>query len=309
MTRTNSVGGKKPTIGRESVELWSMMIPVMALIILFCYVPLYGIVIAFQNYFPGRPFFGAGVEWVGLKHFISFVRGEYFMRIISNSIYLNLLNLVFGFTAPILFAIVINLVPSDRFRKVTQTISYMPYFISMVIVAGMVTSFIDTSGLITKFLTLFGLKAQNYRLSAKAFPTVYTVTNVWKGFGFGSILYLSTLRGIDPGLYESAKLDGANRFAQTLHITLPGLAHIIAINLIFSLGAILGANSELVLLLYSPSTYKTADVIGTYVYRQGIEHAQYSYTTAVGLFMSVIGFALTYAANKASGRITGYGLW
>jgi putative aldouronate transport system permease protein len=185
----------------------------------------------------------------------------------------------------------------------------MPYFISTVIVAGMVISFIDTNGLITNVLSFLGLERMNYRLSKTAFPIIYTVTNVWKGFGFGSILYFATITGIDPQLYESAKMDGANRWRQCWHITLPGIQRIIAINLIMSVGGILGSKSDLILLLYQPATYEVADVIGTYTYRLGIVGGEYSYTTAAGLFMSFIGFLLTYSANKVSNKLTDFGLW
>jgi putative aldouronate transport system permease protein len=237
------------------------------------------------------------------------VQGEYFWRLIRNTLVLSGLNLALGFTLPIMFALLLDQIHALQFRKVVQTVSYLPYFISMVIVAGMVISFIDTNGIITNFLTLFGLPAINYRISKTAFPIIYTVTNVWKHFGFGSILYLSTITSIDPGLYESAKIDGANRLQQVIHITLPGIQRIIAINLIMAIGGILGTNTDLILLLYHPSTYETADVIGTYVYRLGIVGGEFSYTVAVGLFMSVIGFALTFSANKISNRLTDYGLW
>jgi putative aldouronate transport system permease protein len=195
------------------------------------------------------------------------------------------LNLAFGFTLPILFALLLDQLRNLRWRKFVQTASYMPYFISTVVVAGMVISFIDTNGILTNLLTVIGLERMNWRLSKMAFPIIYTVTNVWKGFGFGSILYFATITGIDPQLYESAKIDGANRWRQCLHITLPGIQRIIAINLIMAVGGILGSNSELILLLYQPATYEVADVIGSYTYRLGIEGGQYSYTAAAGLFM------------------------
>jgi putative aldouronate transport system permease protein len=173
----------------------------------------------------------------------------------------------------------------------------------------MVISFTDTNGLITTVLTKFGLEPMNYRLSKTAFPVIYTITNVWKSFGFGSILYFATITSIDPGLYESAKIDGANRFQQVLYITLPGIQRIIAINLIMAIGGILGTNTDLILLLYHSVTYEVADVIGTYVYRLGIVGGEFSYTAAVGLFMSVIGFVLTFSANKISNKLTDFGLW
>jgi putative aldouronate transport system permease protein len=293
----------------ENIQLYSLLLPVLVLLFVFCYIPMYGIVIAFQDYIPGSPFIGAGVKWAGLKHFVRFVQGEYFWRLIRNTLVLSGLNLAFGFTLPILFALLLDQLRSLNFRKFVQTASYMPYFISTVIAAGMVISFIDTNGIITTLLAKFGLEPVNYRLSKAAFPAIYTVTNVWKGFGFGSILYFATITSIDPQLYESAKIDGANRFQQVLYITLPGIQRIIAINLIMAIGGILGTNSDLILLLYHPATYETADVIGTYVYRLGIVGGEFSYTAAVGLFMAVIGFVLTFTANKVSNKLTDYGLW
>ena len=293
----------------ELLRIYSLFLPVAVLIIVFCYIPMYGVVIAFQDYIPGSPFIGKGVEWVGLKHFIKFVQGEYFFRLIKNTLVLSGLNLLFGFCAPIFFALLLDQVKALHYKKVVQTVSYMPYFISMVVVVAMVVSFIDVDGLATRLLMLFGGKNVNYRNDPAAFPVVYTITNIWKGFGFGSILYFSTISSIDPGLYEASKLDGANRWQQAIHVTLPGISNVIAINLIMAIGGILNANTEMILLLYTPATYDTADVIGTYTYRLGILGGQYSYTTAAGLFMSVIGFTLTYFANKVSNRLTGYGLW
>jgi putative aldouronate transport system permease protein len=305
-TRLGAIGRDRI---KENIQIYSLMLPVLVLLFIFCYIPMYGIVIAFQDYVPGSPFIGQSVKWVGLKYFIRFVRGEYFFRLIRNTLVLSGLNLAFGFTLPILFALLLDQIRALNFRKFVQTASYLPYFISTVIVAGMVISFIDTNGLITTLLTKFGLEPTNYRLSKTAFPAIYTITNVWKGFGFGSILYFATITSIDPQLYESAKIDGANRFQQVLYITLPGIQRIIAINLIMAIGGILGTNSDLILLLYHPATYEVADVIGTYTYRLGIVGGEYSYTAAVGLFMSVIGFILTFSANKISNKLTDYGLW
>lgn len=297
------------TCFKENVEMYSLLLPVLILIFIFCYIPLYGIVIAFQNYAPGSPFIGPDVQWVGLKHFQTFVQSKYFSRILGNTVRLSVLNLVFGFWVPILFALLVNEVRVHRFKKFVQTASYMPYFISSVVVAGMVISFIDIDGVVNQMLSILGKETQNYRLVPEAFDAIYTITNVWKNFGFGSILYLSTIASIDPTLYEAARIDGAGRIRQMWYVTLPGLKNIIAINLIMGIGNILAANSELILLLYSPATYEKADVIGTYIYRLGIEGGQFSYTAAVGLFMSVIAFALTFIANKISDKLSGYGLW
>jgi len=307
---------KKPGTGRlkkehikENLQIYSIMLPFLILLFIFCYIPMYGIVIAFQNYVPGSPFIGKGVVWIGLKWFARFLNGEYFFRLIRNSLYLNMLGLVFGFTTPIIFALLLDQVKNLGYRKFVQTSSYLPYFISTVVVAGMVISFIDVNGIVTHFMALFGGRAQNYRMSKAAFPWIYTITNVWKGFGFGSILYFATITSIDPGLYEAAKIDGANRFQQVLHITLPGIQRIIAINLIMAIGGLLATNTDLILLLYHPATYEVADVVGTYIYRVGLEGGEFAYSTAVGLFMAVIGFMLTFTANKVSNKLTDYGLW
>lgn len=291
------------------LQCYSLLLPVLALIFIFNYLPMYGIVIAFQNYFPGAPFIGPNVKWVGLKHFERFVSSFYFTRFLTNTVRLSLLQLAFGFVTPILFALLLDQLKNLRIKKTIQTASYMPHFISSVVVAGMVISFIDTDGLITRFLSLFGLPLTNWKVVSAAFPWTYTVTNVWKGFGWGSILYISTMSSIDPGLYESARMDGANRWQQAWHITLPGIKNLIAIKLILELGGILGSNTDLILLLYDPAIYDVSDVIGTYVYRVGLLGGQYSYTTAAGLFMSLIGFTLTTVANRISNKLTGYGLW
>ncbi|WMJ88990.1 ABC transporter permease [Anaerocolumna sp. MB42-C2] len=295
---------------RENLQLYGLMLPVLVLIVVFCYGPMFGLIIAFQDYLPGAPFFGGNVQWVGLDHFQRFIEGKYFGRLIKNTLVLSGLNLLFGFTAPILFALLIDQIKRLKLKKFAQTASYMPYFISTVVVAGMVLSFIDEGGMVTNFLTnVFGLPNKNWRNEALAFPTIYTITNVWKGFGFGSILYISSIASIDQSQYESAKIDGANRWHQCRYITLPGIKNIIAINLILAIGGILGTNSDLILLLYSPATYDVADVIGTYTYRLGIISGEYSYTAAAGLFMSAIGFVLTFIANKISNKMTGFGLW
>jgi len=303
-------GSLKRSVITEYVQIYSLLLPIGILLFIFCYIPMYGLVIAFQDYFPGNPFIGKGVKWVGLKFFVEFTQGEYFLRLIRNTLVLSGYNLVFGFTLPILFALLLDQVRNMPFRRFVQTASYLPYFISTVVVAGMVISFIDSHGLITRFLTLFGGQpSTNYRLIKSSFPVLYSATNVWKHFGFNSILYFSTITSIDQGLYESARIDGANRFQQVLYITLPGIQRIIAINLIMAVGHILGTNTDLILLLYHPATYETADVIGTYVYRGGIEGGLYSYSAAVGLFMSVFAFGLTYTANRISNKLTDYGLW
>lgn len=306
---------RKPKYTREqiyeNIELYLIMLPVLVLIFMMCYLPLYGLLIAFQDYTPGMPIFSLteNIRWVGFKHFVSFINGKYFVRLMTNTILLSLYNLIFGFWVPIVFALLLNEVRHMKFKKFVQTASYLPYFISAVVVAGMVLSFIDMGGIVNKIIVLFGGTATPLNTSPAVFPVIYTITNVWKSFGWNSILYLSTMSSIDPALYESARLDGANRFKQMWYVTLPSILPTIAIMLIMAVGGILGSNTDLILLLYNTATYPTADVIGTYIYRVGLEDGQFSYTAAVGIFSSVINFALVFGANFISNKLTNYGLF
>lgn len=295
---------------RENRELLLLLIPLSIMIIIFCYLPMWGLVIAFQDYKAGNSFFSlTNTTWVGLKHIKRFVNSMFFGRVVRNTIRLSLLHLLFGFTIPILFALLLNEVRNTYYKRFVQTVSYMPHFISTVVVAGMMISFLDVNGMVNTVRALFGLPSKSYITDPKAYPAIYTILTTWKGFGFSSILYFSTISSIDPTLYESARMDGANRWQQMLHITLPSIMYIIAIRLILQVGNILDSNTGLGLLLYRPATYSTSDTIGTYIHREGVVSGKFSYTTAVGLFMSIIDFALTFITNKISNRLTGHGLW
>lgn len=296
---------------RENIELYSLFLPAALLIILFSYIPLWGLVIAFQDYLAGNSIFALNetVKWVGLKHFRRFVNSIYFGRLIGNTLRLSVLDLLFGFTMPIIFALLLNEVRSLKYKKFVQTASYLPHFISTVVAAGMMLSFLEMGGVVNSLAGALGIAPKEYIAYPNYYPAIYTITNVWKGFGFSSILYFSTISSIDPVLYESAKMDGATRWQQIKHITLPGIRFIIAVQLVLQVGKVLNTNTDLALLLYRPSTYSTSDVIGTYIYREGISGGKYSYTTAIGLFMSVIGFILTFVTNKISNKLTGYGMW
>ena len=234
-----------------------------------------------------------------------------FGRLVRNTIWLNVLYLMFGFVAPILFALLLNEIMNTRYKKFVQTASYMPHFISSVVIAGIVISFINGEGLINDLLAVFGVEPSNLLTKSAAFPAILTITNVWRSFGWESILYMSNLSGIDPGLYESAKLDGANRAQRMWHISLPALKNLIMIQLIFAAGGLLSSSTDLILLFYNPSTYETADVIGTYIYRVGLVQPgnSFSYTAAIGLFTNVINFALVFICNKISTKVADFGLW
>jgi len=301
---------KKKRLSMEDLQIFSFTIPAAILIFIFSYLPMWGIILAFQNFRSGDPLFSfVNVEWVGLRWFKEFIGSIYFLQVVSNTIRLSILHIAFGFTMPIVFALAINEIKNLRYKKLVQTASYMPYFISTVVVAGIVLSFLERNGIINNLLKVFGVEAKEWIVYPDYFPAIYTTTNVWATFGFGSILYFSTLSSIDPNLYEAAYIDGANRWQQMIHITLPSIMFVIAIQLILQIGHILHSNTTLILLLYRPSNYQASDTIGTYVYRTGILNGRYSYTSAVSLFMSVIGLLLTLFSNKISNRLTGYGLW
>ena len=294
---------------RENIQYYLMMAIPLILIAVFSYWPLYGLLISFQNYVPGRAFWGADVEWVGLKWFKRFVTSYYFPRIIRNTLVMNFMGLAFGFVIPIIFALIVNEIRSTKFKKFTQTVSYLPYFLSAVVVSGMLVNFLADDGIIVMFLNALGLEARGLMANKQAFPWIYTITNIWKGFGWSSIIYLSTITAIDPGLYEAASIDGAGRFMKIWHITIPSMLPLIVIQLILSIGGMLGSNTDLILLIYNPSTYETADVIGTFTYRETLMGAQFSYGTASGLLMSLLSFALTWIANTVSRKTTDFSMW
>lgn len=296
---------------QENRELYLIMLPVLVMIFIFFYLPMFGLVIAFQDYVPGDPFFSfdGSTKWVGLQHFKTFFSSFYFPRLLKNTLTLSLLNILCGFWVPIVFALLLNEVRRLRYKKLVQTASYMPYFISMVVAAGMVISFVEKDGLVNKIIMLFGGDPIAFRTDPDWFPVIYILTNIWKTFGWNSILYLSSMAAIDPALYESARLDGANRLQQALKITLPMIAPTIAIMLIFAVGDIMTSNTDLILLLYNNATMRKADVFGTYVYREGLMTGKVSLGTAIGLFSSSVNLLLVFIANKCSNKISGDGLF
>ncbi len=283
--------------------VYIMLIPIVIWYIIFCYAPMGGLLIAFENYVPRKGILGS--EWVGLNNFKMFFDSPYFWRLLQNTIALSLLETIFTFPAPIIFALLINEVKNKSFKKTVQTVSYMPYFISAVVLCSIVTDFFEANGSIAH---LYGSIIHNPSLNMigdpKYFRFIYIIMNLWQGVGYGSIIYLSSLSGVSPELYEAAALDGANRWKQTLHITLPGIAPTIIMMLILKMSTLLAVSTDKILLLYSPATYETADVIGTYVYRMGIVGNSYGLTSAIGLFNSVIGTLLLIITNNLSKKFT-----
>ena len=296
---------------KENIELYIIMLPVLIHIFIFCYIPMYGIVIAFQDYYPGSPFlsFDGSIRWVGFKHIIEFVKSIYFTRVLGNTVRLSICLIIFGFWVPIAFSILLNELKNGYFKKIVQTGSYLPHFISTVVVAGMVISFISTDGILNKLIVFLGGQKKDFLVNSEYFASIYTITNIWKTFGWSTILYLSNIAAINPNLYEAAKIDGANRFHRIWHVTIPSILPSIDILLIFAIGGLLNSNSQLILLIYNPALYKKADVIGTFLYRSGIVGGQFSYGTAVGLFMTIINFILLYIANAITRKRSDHVLW
>lgn len=288
--------------------LYIMAIPVVLYYVIFHYIPMGGVMIAFQDY---RPRLGIlGSTWVGFKHFRDFFSSMYFGRVLRNTLVISFSHLLFGFPAPIVLALLINELKSKKFKKVVQTVSYLPYFISMVIICAMIKEFVSTNGFITNLLVqLFHIEKNSLLTRKEFFVPIEVISSIWSGVGFGSILYLSALSGINEELYDAAAIDGAGRFRQTIHVTLPGIAPMIIIQLILRIGSIMSVGHEKILLLYNEGIYETADVISTYVYRKGLVEMEYSFSAAVGLFNTIINFVLVIIANKISAKVSDVSLW
>lgn len=300
-------------IAQENRELYLLMVTPVILIFILNYLPMFGLVIAFQDFKLGSKFFGANVNWVGFKHFIDFINSPLFGRLFGNTLRLSIKNVLFTFWIPIAFALLLNEVRHLRLKKLIQTASYLPHFISTVVVAGMVLSFLRTDGLINKFVEMFGGTRTAFITNAEYFDTIYITTLAWVGFGFSSILYLSAISSVDAELYESARMDGASRWKQVWHITIPSILPTIAIMLIMSIGSMVASNTDMILLLYNEANASKSDVIGTYVYRMGLGAdgggGHYSEGTAISMFTNIINITLLFIANKISKKVTDYGLW
>lgn len=284
-----------------------MVLPGLLAVFVLCYFPMYGVLIAFKDYSPVRGIWGS--EWVGFEHFIDFFRNPMAFRVLKNTLLLGVYSLLWSFPAPIILALLFNELNNKHFKKFAQTVSYFPNFISVVIIAGMLTEFCSREGLINQIVTAFGGEAHLYLLDPKYFRTIFISSGIWQSVGFGTIIFLAAISGIDPTLYDVASIDGAGRWQRMLNITLPALKPTTVIVLIFSISGILGSDFQKIILLYTPDTYSVADVIGSYTYREGILGARFEYTTAIGLFMSFISFVLITLANAISRKVSETSLW
>lgn len=284
-----------------------MLLPAVVLLFVFAYIPMYGLVIAFKNY---KPNFGIlGSPWVGFKHFETFFSSAHFPVLLRNTIAISLYSLLAGFPAPILLALMLNEVRCLRYKKAVQTISYIPYFISTVVICGMLKSFLSYDGVFNAMRQVFGKSPINFLSEPKYFRSIIVWASVWQCVGWNSIIYMAALSSIDQQLYEAARIDGCGRLRQTLYVTLPGLVPTIVILLILSLGSLLSVSTDTILLLYTPMTYETGDVFGTYVFRKGIRGGEYDFSTAVGLIETVVNFIILVVFNQISRKVTEQSLW
>jgi putative aldouronate transport system permease protein len=292
---------------KKDWRLYTFLILPLVFLLIFRYLPMAGNVIAFRRFRPGGSIFGD--EWVGLRYVEMFISDPKFWDVFQNTVILGALSLAICFPMPILLALLLNEVRIRWFKRLVQTVSYLPHFMSIVIVAGMIFQIFSVQGTINQLIGIVGADPVNFMQDADWFRTIYISSEVWQTVGWGTILYLAALTTIDAQLYESAKIDGANRLQQTWHITLVGIRPTMITLLVLNIGTFLSVGFEKVLLLYNPLTYPTADVIATYLYRIGIESSNFSYATAIGLFESIIGLVLVLSANEISKRAVGTSLW
>ena len=295
---------------KKNYSLYLLILPVIVFFAIFSYGPMFGVLMAFQNYDIMDGIFGS--QWVGFEHFITFFKGYYFGRLIRNTVIFSLLDLAIVFPMPIILALMLNSVHNKLFKRSLQTAVYLPYFISVVVVAGLLRNFLAPKGFIGAAFAKLGLipEGENMLGMPKFFRGIIVVSNIWQIVGFQSIIFIAALSSIDPTLYEAAEIDGAGRTSKLLRITLPSILPMIMLMLVLKIGTLLAVGYEKIVLLYNSSTWEVGDVIGSYVYRLGFETAavNYSYTTAIGLFNSVVSLILLLAANFLSKKATGYGM-
>lgn len=280
-----------------------MLIPAIILVIIFNYIPLYGLIIAFEKY---NPAMGFASPWVGWSNFDYLFRQPNFVRTIWNTLYIAVMKIIGGIIVPVIFSLLLNEVRSTAVKRTYQTVIYMPNFLSWVILAGVMIDLLSADGIVNTMLGLVGVGPVSFLGDNNIFPWTMIISDIWKTFGFGTVVYLAALTGIDPGLYEAAIVDGAKRWKQTIYITLPMLVPTIILMTVLSLGNVLNAGFDQIYNLYSPMVYKSGDIIDTYVYRLGIEQAQYSVGTAVGMFKSVISGILIASSYILADKLAGY---
>jgi putative aldouronate transport system permease protein len=304
-------GEKQKTVKLKAIlnnyELYLFLLPAVLLTFCFQYIPMYGVQIAFKNFSPARGIWGS--PWVGLEQFFRFFRSFQSKTVITNTLMLSLYGLAAGFPLPIMLAILINSLGSGTYKRVMQTVTYMPHFISTVVLVSMMTLFLSPRGLFGNISNAMGVLPKNIMGIAEAFRHIYVWSGVWANMGWGSIIYLAALSSVDPGLYEAATIDGANKWQKIIHIDIPSIAPTIIILLILSTGNILSVGFEKVFLMQNSLTLSRSEVISTYVYKVGIQSAQYSFSSAVGLFNNIINFIVLVSVNMISRKVSETSLW
>jgi putative aldouronate transport system permease protein len=291
----------------EQRSLWLIALPGIIWYAVFAYGPMGGLLMAFENYSPARGILGG--PWVGFKWFIQFFQSQFSWRIIRNTLLISIYYIVFSFPIPIVLAILLNEIRSPFFKRFAQTVSYLPHFISLVVVASMVTNFLALDGIINRIIMALGGEAKHFLVLPEWFRTIYIASGIWQHMGWNSIIYLAAISGIDQELYEAATVDGASRFRQIFSVTIPCILPTIVILFILEMGGLLTVSYEKILLLYNPVTYETADVIGTFLYCRGIGMGEFSYGSAVGMFQSLVNLVLIISANAISRKISETSLW
>jgi putative aldouronate transport system permease protein len=306
-----SVKHNSPLISnlKRNWTLYTMVLPGVVLILVFSYIPMYGVIMAFQKFKPALGFFHSPFADPWYKYFVQLFSDVYFARLLKNTLLLGLYSLLWGFPAPIILALLFNEIKHSKFKRVVQTISYMPYFLSTVVVIGILKILLATDGPINTILADFGTTISNVFLVPEAFRSIYIGSGLWMSVGYSSIIYLAAIAGINSEQYEAAIMDGANRYHQMRYITIPSMIPTITILLIFAVSGILGNDYQKILLIYNEATYTTGDVLGTYVYRVGVEGGSQSYAAAAGLFSSVFAFVLLYLTNLFARKYSETSLW
>ncbi|NOU96222.1 ABC transporter permease subunit [Paenibacillus sp. LMG 31456] len=287
----------------RSIPLYVIFALPFIYFLIFHYAPMVGNLMAFQDYSIVRGFFDS--PWVGFKYFKQFLFDSYFWQVVRNTLLINFYSLIFFFPSSIIFALLLNELRLKVFKRFIQTVTYVPHFLSTVVVAGMLVNFLSTDGLINNLIKWFGSEPRTFMALPEWFRTIFISSEIWQNMGWNSIIFLAALSSIDPQLYEASTVDGANRWNKMLHITLPGIANVVTIMLLLSLGKMMMVGFEKIILLYSGPTYDTADVIQTFIYRRGLIDSDFSFASAVGIFQSIIAFGMVISANMISKKISG----
>lgn len=292
---------------KRNRSIYFLAIPIILFYLIFHYKTMYGAIIAFYNYRPAKGI--SGSKFVGFQNFVTYFTSPFFWRTLKNTLAISVLGIVFGFPAPIILALLLNEIKGKHFKKTVQTITYLPHFISSVIICGMLSSFCLSTGLFNDIIAFFGGERKALLQGTEYYRIIYIASDIWQTIGWSSIIYLAALSGVDKNLYEAAELDGANKWQQVWKITIPSILPTIMIQLILQIGSLMSVGYEKTLLIYNPTNYAVSDIISTYNYRMGLELGDWSYATAIGLFNSVVNCILLVISNKLSKKYTESSLW